>query len=342
MKEWESLELKRVGKGWGGVIPCNKVTVGNLRYWIEGFDQGGDASSTAGDPERPFTVSIRDEISSEAPHLPDRPAPQQCEENESAPGHAGAEEKEEKSAHVASPEGSGGEYARWWIGVAGAVDFISLSGGTDLCGLTAMAAPANTAGYYCTNPDGSDFPNRLSSAQARSLVPGQAGNVTGGLVAGDLRVMLAIDYALSPEMLIGARLGYLYNSYPGTAAVTDRRAFGSKVHVEARGTYLFGHEPLLHTGFAPAVFVALGVSEFDGHTTALVTTRNGTASTATTVQPVEVWLTNGPWFAAVGGGARYQFSPRAAFNGALRVNGAFGGQGALFTFGPEISFQYGF
>ena len=57
---------------------------------------------------------------------------------------------------------------------------------------------------------------------------------------------------------------------------------------------------------------------------------------------MNVWLTNGPWFLAVGGGARYQFSPRAAFNGALRVNGAFGGQGALFTFGPEISFQYGF
>jgi hypothetical protein len=343
MKEWETLELKRVGKGWGAVIPCGKVTAGTMRYWVEGLDQGGEASGTAGDPERPFTVPIRDEITSEAPHLPNRPAPQQCEENEEPSERADAGEKEEKAARVAGLEGSGGEYARWWIGVAGAVDLISLSGGNDLCGLTASAAPANTQGYYCTNPDGSDFPSRGKSLQARSLIPGQAGNVAGGIQAGDLRVMIAVDYALSPEMLIGARVGYLYNSYTGTAAVTDHRAFGSNVHVEARGTYVFGHEPLLRTGFAPTVFVALGVSEFDGHTPSFVTIQNGTApNTVRTVQPVNVWLTNGPWFLAVGGGARYQFSPRAAFNGAVRVNGAFGGQGALFTFGPEISFQYGF
>ena len=43
-----------------------------------------------------------------------------------------------------------------------------------------------------------------------------------------------------------------------------------------------------------------------------------------------------------GRGVRYQFSPRAAFDAALRLNVAFGGAGALFTFGPDIAFQYGF
>ena len=57
---------------------------------------------------------------------------------------------------------------------------------------------------------------------------------------------------------------------------------------------------------------------------------------------MNIWLTNGPWFLAVGGGARYQFSPRFAFNVAARLNVAFGGSGALVTYGPELALQYGF
>ena len=205
-------------KAVGGVIPCGKVTARQRALLDPRVRSRG-----RGERHARVTPSARSRCpsatrsTSEAPHLPNRPTPQQCEENEEPPEHAGAEEKE-KRRPLTSPasEGAGGEYARWWIGVAGAVDLISLSGGNDLCGLTASAAPANTQGYYCTNPDGSDFPSRASSTQARSLIPGQAGNVSGGIQAGDLRVMVAVDYALSPEMLIGARVGYLYNSYTGT------------------------------------------------------------------------------------------------------------------------------
>jgi hypothetical protein len=339
MTEWASLELKRVGKGWGGVIPCGQVTAGAMRYWIEGLDQGGEASGTSGDAEHPFKVAVRDEISSEAPHLPNRPPPQQCDEDKETPDQAN--EEEESHAHVSHVEApANGDYARWWVGVAGAVDLLTLPAASDACALNASAAPVNSAGYYCTNPDGSDFPSRSSAAQNSSLIRGQAGNVGGGLQAGDVRVMLAIDYAMTPEILVGGRLGYIYNSYTGSAAVTDHHAFGSKAHVEARGTYLFGHEPLRQTGFAPTVFVAVGVSEFDGHSTTVVSQQNAAPVPAT--QPVNAWLTNGPWFVSIGGGARYQFSSRAAFTGALRVNAAFGGVGALITYGPEIAFQYGF
>jgi hypothetical protein len=112
--------------------------------------------------------------------------------------------------------------------------------------------------------------------------------------------------------------------------------------VEARGTYVFGDAPLAHEGFAPTVFVAAGAAEFDGHVASIASTSQKATSAPPISQPVDVWLTSGPLFLAVGGGARYQFSPRAAFNAALRVNVAFGGVGALFTYGPEIALQYGF
>src|ERR1019366_5717297 len=103
----------------------------------------------------------------------------------------------------------------------------------------------------------------------------------------------------------------------------------------------FGERPLSEIGFAPTVFAGLGISEFDGHAASIVSLATSTGHPPTN-QPVDIWITNGPWFLAVGGGVRYQFSQRAAFTGAARVNIAFGGAGALFTFGPEIAFQYGF
>ena len=75
------------------------------------------------------------------------------------------------------------------------------------------------------------------------------------------------------------------------------------------------------------------MSEFDGHTTTIVT--------LTTQQPVDVWKTSGPFFVEVGGGARYAFSLRAAFTLASRFNGPLA-TACVPTYGPEVGIQYGF
>jgi len=231
-------------------------------------------------------------------------------------------------------------YARLWAGVSiEAPELLVLPGGGGLCQLTAAALPVNSTGYYCTNPDGTDFPSRNGATQNNNLSadPSQSGHVNAGLRLGDVRAMALFDYALSPALLVGARVGYVLNAYPGQAAVTDRRAFGSKIHLEARATYLFGREPLKHRGYFPMVFAGLGVAEFDGHTAGSVTLANVAGQ-----QPVNLWLTDGPYFIVVGGGIRYQFSMRTAFTLAARANVAFGVNGVLPTYGPEIGFQYGF
>ncbi len=343
MSEWARVDMKRLGKGWGAVIPCGAVTAGTLRYWIQGLDADGDAAASSGDSKHPFEVPIRSDIDSEAPHLPGRAPPQACEEGATAEReHVDRGEEPAETSRETENRATGSSlYARWWIGVAGAVDFLSLPGGNDLCALTSNATPANASGYYCTNPNGSDFPSRTDSTQNSALIPGQAGQVASGFHAGDLRALIAVDYAVSPEILVGGRIGYVLNSYPsGGAAVLEHHAFGPKVHVEARGTYVFGDSPLAHEGFAPTVFVSGGVAEFDGHATSIVSMSQKASSVAIS-QPVNLWITGGPWFLALGGGARYQFSQRAAFNAALRLNVAVGGIGALFSFGPEIAFQYG-
>ena len=68
-------------------------------------------------------------------------------------------------------------------------------------------------------------------------------------------------------------------------------------------------------------------------------TQNGIAGP----RPMQAWVVAGPLFFALGGGARYAFSPRSAFLGGVRFMGALGGAaGMVSSFAPEISFQYGF
>ena len=319
MSDWASVDLSATDGGWEGLIPCGDVAAGTMHYWVQGFDDGGDPSTSSGDPKHSYSVPIRAELSGEAPHLPGKSPPRTCSEG----------------------EGSGQErgYARLWVGLAGSIDFLSMPEAIDACKLTQAGVPANAATLYCTTPDGLDFPTRSLPAgpvENAALVPGQAGRVGGGLQGGDIRVMLTADYAMRPNVLVGGRLGYVMNAYPGDAASKDGRAAGFRVHVEARGTYLFGTDPLAHGGFAPMAFAGAGLAEFDGHSGTVVTLDNAKGQ-----QPVDAWRTDGPGFVLFGGGVRYQFLPQAAFTGAFRLNVAFG-NGALLTYGPEIGAAYGF
>ncbi|HLK39612.1 MAG TPA: hypothetical protein VKU41_22810 [Polyangiaceae bacterium] len=369
MDDWTRLELNKLGRGWAGLIPCAHVTTGTIQYWIQGFDQGGEPVASSGDPKHPYTVPIRSEITAEAPHLPGKPAPAACAgDTDCPPGSPGcggaarhhhkqaedegstessASKSDEGTSKEESSEGSSESkpstsgrlaYAKIWLGVSGTIDFVSLPQVSDVCLTQPNGQPANASNMYCTAPDGTDFPPRSTvpgQPAASPLTRGQAGTSSGGLLLGNVRVMLTFDYALSPSLLLGGRFGYVINSYPGQAAANDGRAFGAKFHVEARATYLFGDKPLARPGFAPMVFGGLGASEFDGHTTTFVLF-NGAS------EPVDAWLTNGPFFLAVGAGARYQFSLRAAFTAAARLNLAVGGNGVLPTYGPEVGLLYGF
>jgi hypothetical protein len=373
MADWDVIELNKMGSAWGGLLPCDVVTLGAMQYWLQGFDQRGEPVALSGDPKNPYTVPIRDEISSEPPHLPGKPAPLTCSESDRERARrkrtqeARQESREDDSEHVrrrasdddsstksepvkSDTEGEGDtdkpkrhakqEYATLWLGVAGAVDLLSFPAGDDVCKLgPTNGQPLNPSNIYCTAADGGDFPPRTPQGQMQNaaLVPGQSGTTPGGLLGGDVRLMLTLDYAVDPSVLIGGRFGYVLNAYTGQAAVTAGRAFGAKFHLEARATYLFGRNPLTTPGFAPMVLGGLGVSEFDGHVTTVVKQNNVQGET-----PVDAWKTDGPFFLLLGGGARYQFSLRAAFTAALRVNVVLGGGGILFTYGPEIGVQYGF
>jgi hypothetical protein len=85
MADWKTAELKKLGDGYGGLIPCKDVAQGTMQYFIQGFDPRNDPVAMSGSRTAPFTVEVTPQISGPPPSLPGRPPPSPCGEAEAAP-----------------------------------------------------------------------------------------------------------------------------------------------------------------------------------------------------------------------------------------------------------------
>jgi len=350
MRSFRRAVLKRMGEGWGGTIPCADIVAGTVRYYIQGFDKDGELAASSGDPNHTFFVPIRESISGEAPALPGLAAPTKCGEQDVQAldldeGSRCQEDRQCKSGACSSgrcqavqafeqeePLTGGRPYARFWIGVAGSMDLTVPPSGNDVC---AQSAGVSTSGYWCTTPDGTDYPT--SNGKMAPLAAGKGGVPSSEISPGSVHVTATLDYAVSANLLLGARLGYVANAYPGQAASAAGKTVSAALHVEARGTFVFGDEPLARSGLAPYAFVAGGVARFDTPTTVMVAENGVTGARA-----VRAWYVAGPVFGALGGGARYAFSPRVAFSTGLAIDAAIGPGAFGVTVSPEMQLQYGF
>jgi len=143
--------------------------------------------------------------------------------------------------------------------------------------------------------------------------------------------LASFDYALNMNMLLGARLGYVLNTYPGS---TPPPPF-PPIHLEARFTYLFGKDAILNS-IAPLFLVAAGVSQFDASLGVEV------ALTGSKPRNENAWLTAGPLFGAVGAGARFLVGKNVAITGVIKGQFASGSPSSLVGFAPEVGAQLGF
>lgn len=238
---------------------------------------------------------------------------------------------------------------RFWVGLFGSLDLISIVPSSDnVCKLHPKDAadtdtslwntPINDQGYYCVDGD-RDYPMRFKNAAERAendaIVVDKSSKVKSGSAVGNIRLYASFDYALNLNLLLGVRAGIVLNTYPGIEAKTDGKRF-LPIHLEARGTYVIGKDALAKAGFTPYVFGALGLSTFEAKV-AVAVAEQGKAQTRT----VDAWNLTGPVFIAIGGGARYAITPRAALLGGIKANFAFG-NAFVPSFAPEIGGQFGF
>lgn len=365
-------------KGWGGLIggtpqTCGDVQQGSLQYYVQGFNANNDPVATGGDRNNPYKVPIAREKVAEPPHLPNGTPPTQCADTgDCPPNFPGCKKVTAKPDAPTEPVGKdGGEFCeednecksnkcsdnkctdfdggekkgkRFWVGITGALDYTFVPSADDVCKLkTADALPQNDSNYYCT-VDGRDYPYRPGEADPaendRLVASSDRGSnrVSGGGALGNIRLMASLDYAATPNILVGGRIGLVINNYPGEAAGVDGKRFSAPLHLELRGTYLFGKDPLSTKGFAPYVMFGAGAAQFETSVKVQVVenTANGRVG-----KEVEAWHLAGPVFVAFGGGGRLALSERFALIGGLRANLALGNSFAL-SVGPELGAQVGF
>ncbi len=265
---------------------------------------------------------------------PKKGADEACESDDECASGTCADEK---CKGEGTKKATGPKFRRIWVGLAVSLDVMSLPQSDKACKLSASGtAPANTAGYECVDPSTSaNFPGSGPNAKAVNMSiltgPNDGDSVGGGLLPTNLRLLLSFDYALTTNILIGARAGYVLNTDPASAPGPNF----PPIHLEARFTYLFGKDAILNP-IAPLILAAAGISEFDANIGVQVALSTGK------VQNENAWLTAGPAFGALGAGARFLVGKSVAITAVLKGQAAIGSPSSLFGFAPEVGAQLGF
>jgi hypothetical protein len=179
-----------------------------------------------------------------------------------------------------------------WVTLAFQADMLVLPSGENVC--------SGGEGYSCFNADGSwyaDNPMLIKGANGAQTGGGQI--ASSGLALGTMRVLAGFDRVLG-NFSIGGALGV---AFPGGPKSGRPGAQGFvPIHVEARGRYWFGRNPMGHRS-AFGVYAALGagIGEVDASITTSVNdpSKNGETKTA--------WRKTGTGFGSAGLGAAMSF-----------------------------------
>jgi hypothetical protein len=265
--DWQKVELKKLGNGYGGEIPCQAVgsTTGDLVYYVQAND-GEDIVATSGSRKSPHRVPIQNEIAGEAPHLPGKPAPARCRDKADCPpgfpGCTAGSSASAKSCETTADCGSGEKCnaekvcesassgkKRFWVGVHVQQDLSLVPAQQNVCGNTSTVTPPN---FTCFAEDGLPYEG---IPEATDPGVGTGNEVKGGLRRSTTRLLVELSYLVANNFTIGTRVGYVLNTEP------DRST--AKFHVEGRIAYWFGSDPFGKQGIRPYLAVVGGVAEVD-------------------------------------------------------------------------------
>jgi hypothetical protein len=237
-----------------------------------------------------------------------------------------------------------GPSKKMWVGLHIAQD-IAFVGGENIC-MPASANPPPAPDFSCYLPGSSDVPYDTSVFQ-----PEAVGNVPTGTVAATTRVLLSFDYAITPNILAGVRLGYAFRGGPpaGMVAPPMREVVGDDVfynpttptvpgtkflpfHAEVRGSYWFGKNGF-RPGFRPYVHLGGGLAQVDAKVVVNVIDIDGEAS-------ADAWKKLGQGFITAGGGVGYFFTNKLGMQANLNVMYMLGASGIVLQ--PSLGMMMGF
>ncbi len=222
--------------------------------------------------------------SADAPAGEETPAPPAAgEQTDCPPGFPGCKEAPVKEEATEEPAPDV-PFKRNWVSLAFQVEALLLPSASNAC--------AGGSGYTCFGPPAGYYAGR-PLADADDLV-------NGGIRLSTMRILAGYDRALTANFTAGGALGFAFNGGPQRPGGP---AF-EPLHVEARASYWFGHDPLARTGFRFFVTGATGMTEVDGSIPVDVYSSTA-AYQAGQSQNFTAWKKTGLGFVAVGLGAMF-------------------------------------
>ncbi len=376
-KTYTSVELKKMGTGFGGEIPCKDVTTtGDIKYFFALTDEAGEAAGTLGTTKDPYKVTIKNEIDGEAPTLPGQKAPDQCKDISGscppdfpgckdalvAPKERGAGASCDETLLCSEPfvctkgtcEDVGGAKSkkRNLVSLGLQLDWLIVGSRNDVC----SAGASDSYACFLTGTS-HQFDGIPGSASTKSGTSGGTNGVVGGGSFGDVRLLVGYDRQLfaSLPLTLGVRLGWAFGGSPTPDNVLDKDgtlknstqspALGfHPFHGEARATYHF-------LGFfekkkiRPYAFVGGGIAQVNASVPIKVCDLEGTNATACKsgvgkVVDVDAYQITGLGFIGLGVGATYGITPSFGVSAEVKMMIMVPTSGFVVSpnFGPVLAF----
>lgn len=288
--KWQTIDMNRIGKGWGAEIPCKDVTTtGDVKYYIIVTDDAGEQLK-AGSAKEPHRVTIKRELEGDEPSFPGKKPPEQCEAKEDCPPglpgceKGGGEKRGDKGWGSSCEEdqecqaglicensqceegkrdgggGGGGKASKGKkniIGLGGQFDLMLISTAENVCS-------GDNDAYYCFYAGTSDrFFGDPISAQGTN-------GVQGGFAAAGGRVFLSYDreFAKVGPGFIGAgiKAGIAFGGHPNSEETPPNSQHLEMVpfpplHLEARGYYSFLGNTFEAGAVRPYAFLGAGFAK---------------------------------------------------------------------------------
>ena len=288
--KWNTVEMNRIGKGWGAEIPCKDVTTtGDIKYYIIVTDDGGEQLK-AGSQKEPHRVAIKRELEGDEPSFPGKKPPEQCDAKEDCPpGLPGCDKPKEKRGDKGwgssceadqecqealicqngqceegkrdgdTPGGGSGpsKGKKNIVGLGGQLDIMLIATAENVCS-------GNNDAYYCFYKGTSD---RFFGDPATAT---GTNGVQGGFAAAGGRVFLSYDRELAklgPGAIgAGIKAGIAFGGHPNS----DKQPPNSQhlemvpfppLHLELRGYYSFLGNSFEGGAVRPYAFLGAGFAK---------------------------------------------------------------------------------
>jgi hypothetical protein len=218
-----------------------------------------------------------------------------------------------------SSSSGGGKIRKLWLGLHGAFDLHFFDTANDVCGINSIGNH-KYACYYkgTTTPIRSGTDPNSTTYDVPPEKRGEAGRIGGGAKVATIRLMVSGDYAVIPNLSVGARLGFAFNGGPKGAnyksadgkIVESGKAF-LPIHAEGRVTWWI--RSLGQPGIHPYVAVGGGLAQVDAKITVPVR--------ADGVNPyqVDVYRRLGQGFITLAPGAVFPITPTIGVQGNINL-----------------------